>query len=162
LNAKFIAIFAIIATIVISSIGTITPQAHAVDVTSTATILGVCGLATAPPAIAYLPPLAPNAESSEQTLTISNTGNAQASVTVRGTAWNTATITNAMLVGATHYSLTSGQSYASKTALTGSDTALTTLNALQLKDTFWQLKATLNDPAAVGPATQVVTLTGTC
>jgi hypothetical protein len=161
MKLRFIAIVAVIATLGVSAIAI--PQAHAQQTTvpSTATILAVCGLATVPPAIAY-GILAPNAESSDQTLQISNTGNAQASVSVRGTGWNTATITNAMLVGSTHYSLTSGEPYASKTALTGSDTALTTLTALQQKDTFWQLKATLNNAAAVGPATQVVTLTGTC
>jgi hypothetical protein len=155
-------VWAIMASI--ASIGLLSatiPYAHALDVPSTATILGVCGLTTIPPAISY-GVLAPNAESSDQTLQITNTGNVQATVLVRGTAWSTATISNAMLVGATHYSLTSGQAYGSKTALTSTDEQFTTLTALQQRNTFWQLKATLNDPTAVGPATQVVTLTGQC
>jgi hypothetical protein len=156
---KFIAVAPLIATIALLS--TAIQYAHAVDVPSTATILGVCGLTTVPTAINY-GILAPDAESSDQTLQISNTGNVQATVLVKGTAWSTATIPNAMLVGATHYTLTSGQAYGSKTALTGTDTQLTTLTALQQKNTFWQLKATLNDPNAVGPATQTVTLTGQC
>jgi hypothetical protein len=158
-KTKLLAIVPLTATIVLLS--TAIPYAHAVDVPSTATIIGVCGLTTLPTAINY-GVLAPDAESSDQTLQITNTGNVQASVLVRGTAWSTATIPNAMLVGATHYSLTPGQAYGSKTALTGTDTQLTTLTALQQQNTFWQLKATLNDPNAVGPATQVVTLTGQC
>ena len=150
---------------IFTTIGLITttiPAAHAqVSVPSTATILGVCGVTPVPSAINY-GALAPNAASSDQTLQLTNPGNVQATVLVKGTDWSTATISNAMLVSATHYSLTSGQSYASKTALTGTDTQLTTLNALQQKNTFWQLTATLNDPTAVGPATQVVTLTGQC
>jgi hypothetical protein len=143
-------------------LSTAIPYAHALDVPSTATILGVCGLVTVPTAISY-GVLAPNAESSDQTLQIANTGNAQANVLVMGSDWSIPLVSpNAMLVSATHYSLTSGQSYASKTALTGTDTQLTTLTALQQKNTFWQLKATLNDPAAVGPTTQIVTLTGQC
>jgi hypothetical protein len=78
----------------IASIGllsTTIPYAHAVDVTSTATILEVCGLQTVPPVAAtinYTPiPLAPNAESSEQTLTIKNIGNVQEDVLVKGTDW---------------------------------------------------------------------------
>jgi hypothetical protein len=150
---------------IFASIGLITttiPAAHAqVSVPSTATILGVCGLTPLPTAINY-GVLAPDAESSDQTLAITNTGNAQANVLVRGTDWSIPLVSNAMLVSATHYSLTSGQAYGSKTALTGTDTQLTTLTALQQKNTFWQLKATLNDPTAVGPTTQVVTLTGQC
>jgi hypothetical protein len=155
----FLAATALIATIALLS--TTIQYVHALDVPSTATILGVCGLTPVPTAISY-GVLAPDAESSDQTLQIKNTGNVQATVLVKGTAWSTATIQNAMLVGATHYTLTSGQAYDSKTALTGTDTQLTTLTALQQKNSFWQLKATLNDPTAVGPVTQTVTLTGQC
>ena len=80
--------------------------------------------------------LAPNAESSDQTLQITNTGNAQANVLVMGSDWGIPLVSNAMLVSATHYSLTSGQPYASKTALTGTDTQLTTLTALAAKRTL--------------------------
>lgn len=153
-----VAIFAGIALIATTAI----PAAHAqVAVPSTATILGVCGVTPVPTAINY-GVLAPGAASSDQTLQLTNAGNVQATVLVKGTDWSTATSSTAMLVGATHYSLTSGQSYDSKTALTGSDAQLTTLNALQSKNTFWQLTATLNDPTAVGPAEQIVTLTGQC
>jgi hypothetical protein len=158
-KTKLIAIVPLIATLVLLS--TEVSYAHAVDVTSTATILGVCGLVTVPTAISY-GVLAPNAESSDQTLQIANTGNAQENVLVKGSDWSIPLLSNAMLVSATHYSLTSGQSYASKTALTGTDTQFTTLTALQQKNSFWQLKATLNDPAAVGLTTQIVTLTGQC
>jgi hypothetical protein len=158
-TTKLIAISPLIGAIAFLS--SAIPYAHALDVPSTATILGVCGLTTVPTAINY-GVLAPDAESSDQTLQIRNTGNVQASVLVKGTDWSTATILNAMPVTATHYTLTSGQSYASKTALTGSDAQLTTLTALQQKNTFWQLRATLSDPNAVGPTTQVVTLTAQC
>jgi hypothetical protein len=165
MKTNVLAIMALIASIGLLS--TAIPYAHAVDVPSTAVIIGVCGLTAIPPAISYessdpIPDLSPDEESLDETLQITNTGNVQASVLVRGTAWSTATIPNAMLVSATHYSLTPGQAYGSKTALTGTDTQLTTLTALQQQNTFWQLKATLNDPNAVGPATQLVTLTGSC
>jgi hypothetical protein len=137
------------------------PSAYAQQIPHTATILGVCGLATVPPAINY-GVLAPNAESSDQPLQITNTGNVQATVLTRGTGWSTTSILNAMPVTATHYSLTSGQPYGSKTALTSTDTEVTTLNPLAAKDTFWQLKITLSDPVAVGPITQIVTLTSQC
>jgi hypothetical protein len=145
-------------------LSTAIPYAHAVDVTSTATILPLCGfeILSVPPTITY-GPLPPYTESSDQPLRISNPGNVQTNVLVRGTDWSSGpTNPNVMLVSATHYSLTSGQSYASKTALTGSDTQLTTLTALQQKETLWQLRTTLNDINFVGPATQVVTLTGQC
>ena len=104
----------------------------------------------------------PNATSTDQTLQIRNTGNAQESVLVRGTDWSSANSTSALLVSATHYTLTSGQAYDSKTALTKSDTQFTTLTNNQVRNTFWQLKATLNVPSTVGPVTQTVTLTGQC
>lgn len=160
MKIQFVAIVAIIGTIGLSSI--MIPQAHAqVSVPSTATILGVCGLAATPPAIDY-GVLAPNAESTDKTLQITNTGNAQANVLVKGTDWSTASIVNAMPVGATKYSLSSGQSYDSKTAMTTSDTELTTLNAVQSKNTYFQLKIILSDPSSIGPTTQTVTLTGQC
>jgi hypothetical protein len=159
MKTNLIVIIALIAAIGLLS--TTIPYAHALDVPSTATILGVCGLVPVPTAMSY-GVLAPNAESSDQTLQLTNTGNAQSAVLVRGTDWSIPLVSNAMLVSATHYSLTSAQSYASKTALTGTDTQLTTLTALEQENSFWQLKAVLNDPASVGPTTQIVTLTGQC
>jgi len=163
MKTNVLAIAALIASIGLLS--TVIPAAHAVDVTSTVEILPVCGLLTDALAIDY-GILAPNAESTpDRTLQITNTGNVQEAVLVRGTDWSTIslpTISNAMLVSATHYSLTSGQAYGSKTALTAADTQLTTLTPSQAQNTFWQLKATLNNPATVGAATQTVTLTGQC
>jgi hypothetical protein len=161
MKLQFITIVAVIATLGLSAIAI--PQAHAqTTVPSTAIILGTCGLVTAPPALDY-GSLAPNQVSAERNLDISNTGNAQASVSVRGTNWvlvaNTGT--NAMPVGATHYSTSSG-GYDSKTALTTENAQFTTLTALQTQRTFWQLQAALSSPAIVGATTQTVTLTGTC
>lgn len=101
-----------------------------------------------------------NEISAEQTLRIENTGRGQETVLVRGTAWTDGG--TQMPVGATHYSATSGQSYASKSALTGSDTTLTTLNNRQQKDTFWQLQAALTNPEYTGSPSQTVTITGQC
>ena len=149
-----------IASVVLLS--TAIPYANAqTSVPSTATILAICGIVPTPGAINY-GTLAPNATSTDQTLQIRNTGNARETMFVRGTPWSSANSTSALLVSATHYTLTSGQAYGSKTALTSSDTQFTTLNNNQVRDIFWQLRATLNDPATVGPVTQVVTLTGTC
>jgi hypothetical protein len=165
INMKTKIMSAIPLVAIFASIGLITttiPAAHAqVSVPSTATILGVCGVTPVPAAIDY-GALAPSATSSDKTVQLTNPGNVQATVLVKGTDWSTATILNAMLVSSTHYSLTSGQTYGSKTALTGTDTQLTTLNPLQSQNTFWQLMATLNDPTAVGAVQQVVTLTGQC
>ena len=154
----------LVITVVIASIGVLStaiPYAHAIDVPSTATIIGICGVVTTPGAINY-GALAPNATSTDQTLQIRNTGNAKETVFVRGTPWSSANSTSALLVSATHYTLTSGQAYASKTALTSSDVQFTTLNNNQASNIFWQLRATLNDPSTVGPVTQTVTLTGQC
>jgi hypothetical protein len=164
MKTNVLVIMALIASMALLSLAI--PYAHAVDVTSTATILPLCGVETVPlPTTIVYDSLAPYTESSDQPLQIVNPGNVQATVFVRGTDWSSVTlptIPNVMLVSATHYSLTSGQSYDSKTALTGSDTQLTTLTALQQKTTLWQLRTTLNDATFVGPAKQVVTLTGSC
>jgi hypothetical protein len=159
MKTNILVIVTSIASVVLLS--TAIPYAHALDVPSTATIIGVCGILTTPGAINY-GALAPNVTSTDQTLQIRNAGNAIETMFVRGTDWNSTTSSNALLVTATHYTLTSGQPYDSKTALTKSDTQFTTLNSNQVRNTFWQLRATLNDPATVGPVTQVVTLTGTC
>lgn len=158
---KIIPIVAIIATIVVVS--TTIPAAYAQDATveSTATILAVCGAATVPLTIDY-GILAPNQESADESLAISNTGNTDASMSLSGTDWNTATITSAMLVSATHYSLTAGVEYDDKTALSGTPAEVTTLGPLGSADTFWQLRAVLNDPAATGLALQTVTVSATC
>jgi hypothetical protein len=151
-------------TALITSIGllsAIIPYAQAVDVPSTATIIPVCGIVTTPGAISY-GPLAPNATSTDQTLSIRNTGNAKETMFVRGTDWRSANSTSALLVGATHYTLTFGQAYTSKTALTSSDVQFTTLNNNQVRDIYWQLRATLNDRATVGLVNQTATLTGQC
>ena len=155
------AIFAIIATFgTLSFAATTATTAYAqTTVQNTVTILGVCGLTPDPTAIDY-GQLLPDQVSSEQTLGISNTGNTQSSVSVMGTPWGN-TNPPAMLVGATHYSLQS-ESYDDKEVLTDSNAALTTVNAQDTVFTFWQVKTTLNNPAAIGPQTQFVTLTGTC
>jgi hypothetical protein len=161
MKLRFIAIVAVIATLGVSAIAI--PQAHAqTTVPSTAVILPTCGLLAAPPTLAY-GDLAPNEVSAERNLQITNTGNAQASVSVRGTNWVLVADTgiNAMPVGATHYSTSSG-SYDSKTALTTENVQFLTLTAVQAQNTFWQLRATLSDDAIVGATTQTVTLTGTC
>ena len=159
----------LVAIPLIASIGllsTAIPYANAALVPSTVEIIGVCGLLIAPPGTIDYGVLAPNELSTpDRTLQITNTGNVQADVDVRGTNWRVVTpteIPNAMLVSATHYSLASGQAYDSKIALTGTDTQLTTLTALEQKSTFWQLNATLNEAAAVGVAEQTVTLTEQC
>jgi hypothetical protein len=141
------------------------PSASAIDVQGTVTLLGICGVTpTVGSPIAY-GILAPYTESSDKTLTITNAGNVQSAITVKGTAWDGVLGgSGVILVGATHYTMTTGQAYASKTALTGSDAALTTLNPLQIKNSIWQLKTDLT-PAHVDfvdQAVQTVTLTAGC
>jgi hypothetical protein len=152
-----VAIFASIALIATTTI----PAAHAQEVTSTAIILGVCGLVPTPPTIVY-GSLAPNAESADQTVALANSGNVQGTVSVRGSDWSSALFTDAMLVDATHYSLSSGQAYSAKTALTDTDAELTTIDPLTTVDTYWQLKAVLNEPTVVGEVIQTVTFTNAC
>lgn len=73
-------------------------------------------------------------ESTDKTLTITDAGNVQAAITVKGTAWDGVLGgSGVMLTGATHYSMTTGQAYGSKTALTGSDASITTLNPPQIR-----------------------------
>jgi hypothetical protein len=163
LKTKIMSIVAIVATLAL--ISTAIPAAHAQvqsqPVEGTVTIVEVCGMLVSPIAINY-GTLAPNAESTDQTVNVQNTGNAEEDVAVSGTPWSTLTSPQAMLVGATHYSITSGQAYATKTALAATDAPLTTLVAAQAVDSFWQLKVVLNDQGASGLATQTVTFTGTC
>jgi hypothetical protein len=137
------------------------PAAHAQTVTSTATILGVRGLVPTPLAIVY-GSLTPNAESADQTLALLNSGNVGAVVSVRGTHWSTLEFPDAMLVGATRYSLEAGQAYATKIHLTDTDAALTTIAPVTTVNTYWQLKAVLNQDVAVGPAIQTLTFTTSC
>jgi hypothetical protein len=148
----------------VASLGLITtaiPAAHAQEVTSTATILGVCGLVPTPPTIVY-GSLAPNAESADQTVALANTGNVQGTISVRGSDWSDVLFSDAMIVGATHYSLSSGQAYSAKTALTGTDAQLTTIDPVTTVNTYWQLKAVLNQPTALGATIQTVTFTSAC
>ena len=89
----------------------------------------------------------------------------RSAITVKGTAWDGVLGgSGVMLTGATHYSMTASQAYASKTALTGTDASLTTLNPLQIKNSFWQLKTDLTPAHAdfVDQAVQTVTLTASC
>jgi hypothetical protein len=141
------------------------PSASAVDVTGTVTLLGVCGVTPVTGSPIVYGVVAPYTESSDQTLSITNPGNVQSSISVKGTAWNAvAGPTGVMLVGSTHYTTSSAQPYSSKTALTGTDASLTTLTPLQTKNSFWQLKTDLVSGNAdfVGAATQTVTLTASC
>lgn len=152
-----VAIFAGIALIATTTI----PAAHAQVVTSTAIIIGVCGLVPTPIAIVY-GSLTPNAESADQTVALTNAGNVQGTVSVRGSDWSGALSQQAMLVGATHYSLSSGQAYDAKTALTSTNAQLTTINPLATVNSYWQLKATLEDETTVGEVVQTVTFTSAC
>lgn len=88
---------------------------------------------------------------SEQTVGMENTGRSQEVVNVQGTAWTDGG-TTIMNVGSTHFSATSG-AYAAKTALTGADQQITTLNNRQTKNTFWQLQANLLNPDYTGTIT---------
>jgi|SRR5918992_4744668 hypothetical protein len=143
----------------LSAIAPNVSNAYAQTIPSTVTIIAVCGATPTPTAIDY-GALAPNAVSADRTVNLLNAGNAPSAVTARGTAW-TGGASTVMNVDATHYSTSSGTSYGSKTALSTSNAALTTIPALQTQDTFWQLQTVLTNPY-VGPATQIVTLTVTC
>ncbi len=160
MQTNILVIITSIASVLLLS--TAIPYANAqTNVPSTATILGVCGVATIPATINY-GTLAPNATSTDQTLQMRNPGNAKETIFVRGTDWSSANSTSALLVSTTHYTLVSGQDYDSKRVLTSSDLQFTTLTNNQVRNTFWQLRATLNDPSTVGPVTQTVTVTGQC
>jgi hypothetical protein len=141
------------------------PGASAIDVQGTVTLLGICGVTPTVGSPIVYGILAPYTESTDKTLTITNAGNVQAAITVKGTAWDGVLGgSGVMLTGATHYSMTASQAYASKTALTGSEASLTTLNPLQIKNSFWQLKTDLTPAHAdfIDEAVQTVTLTAGC
>lgn len=150
----------------LSIFGVVTIQsAFAADVLGTVTLLGVCGVTPTVGSPIVYGILAPYTESSDRTLTITNLGNVQAAIKVKGVDWDGVLGgTGVMLTGATHYSMTSGQAYGSKTTLTGSDVSLTTLNPLQIKNSFWQLKTDLTPTHAdfIDEAVQTVTLTADC
>jgi hypothetical protein len=149
------------------------PNAYAqVNVQSSVTVNQVCGVNTQPASstIAY-GTLTPGVEgdrgqqSSDQPLVIRSTGNTATQVVVRGTHWSSTTpaYSDAMLVDTTHYSVTSGTPYDSKTPLTVSNTPLiSSLTPGSPVTTYWQLEATLNQADASGTLRQTMTITAVC
>jgi hypothetical protein len=149
------------------------PNAYAqVSVPSSVTVNAVCGINTNPAGatLAY-GTLTPGVEgdrgqqSADQPLVIRSTGNTGTQVLARGTHWSSTTpaYSDAMLVGTTHYTGTSGTPYDSKSALTLSNTPI--INSLSPGSpvtTYWQLEATLNQADAAGTLRQTVTLTAVC
>jgi subtilase family serine protease len=106
--------------------------------------------------------ITPGATSAEQTLTLHNTGNVAATLTVHGANWLDGSSTSQMLVGNTKFSTSSG-SYGSKTALSSSsDQTVGTLLTTSNLSTFWQLAANLIHPSFHGSVTQTVTFTASC
>jgi hypothetical protein len=149
------------------------PTAYAqVSVPSSVTVNQVCGINTNPQAatLAY-GQLTPGVEgdrgqqSTDQPLVIRSTGNTATQVLVRGTHWSSTTpaYPDAMLVGMTHFGITSGTAYDSKSSLTLSNTPIVnSLNPGSPVTTYWQLEATLNQADASGTLRQTVTLTAVC
>jgi len=153
-------------SVIISIFGIYYPlSSFALDVQGTVTLLAVCGVNAVTGSPIVYGSTGPYIQSSDQTLSLLNPGNAAAAITVRGTDWNgVPSPSGVMLVGATHYSMTSGQAYGSKSTLTSSDASLTSLNPLQTKSSFWQLETDLVSAHAdfVGASLQTVTISAGC
>jgi len=144
------------------------PQAFAGPNTSlgTVTVTGACEVVTSG-GMAYgsLSPL--SVASGEQTVNLANSGNLDSVTLVAGTDWDQSTPATPveMLVGTTHYSLSSPSTYAAKTPLTTSAVSLTTLiGQATATPTFWQLSVLLESGASgfEGSIQQTVTFSFSC
>ena len=97
----------------------------------------------------------------EKKLTMKNSGPATATLIVRGEVWKEGT-DQRMPIGATKWGNQASVDYGVKTPLQAANKVLTTSFTTADFDTYWQLKADLDDPAETGDFTQVWTLTALC
>ena len=141
---------------------TVITQSSSASVQGSVTIAGTCGIATTG-ALQY-GTLIPSATSTEQTLTVQNTGTVSAALLVSGNDWLDGSSVNQINVGNTKWSIIPGTTFAGKTALTTSPVMMTgTLNiAPATLPTYWQLQVNLNHGTFTGSLTQTVSLSVSC
>jgi len=132
--------------------------------TGSVEILGTCGISFAATNSIDYGQLTPGTTSTEQILTLQNTGTIPADLLVSGTDWVDTTPTTIMNVGTTAYSDISG-TYASKTSLSGTPAIIldtTQFTPSSSVDTYWQILANLLNPTFVGSLTQTMDFSASC
>lgn len=100
--------------------------------------------------------------SSEQTLTLANTGTSAARVDVAGTDWIDVSGNKFIPVGSTHFSLNRGTPYDTSTPLQFGGVSFATIDAGAGIGSYWMLKADLANPTLSGAASHTVTFTSFC
>lgn len=125
-------------------------------------IASTCGLMT-PLAMLDYGSLLRDEESSEKPLDFSNNGNVEGDVSIQGLEWASASSAGpVMSEGATHWSVSSGNPYAASNPLTQTSAFVISSTPGEANAVYMQLKATLNNPAFSGTATQSVSLSISC
>jgi hypothetical protein len=142
------------------------PLAQAINFQGTVTILGAdCGILVTAGNPMSFGTLTNAQESSEQQVNIKNTGSVPGQLYLKGIDWKDTTTGNTeMNVGDTHFSWLTGQTYAQKNTLTGTDQKAMTIlltNGIAVGMLF-QLKPTLINPAYSGDAAQIITASSFC
>lgn len=140
---------------------------NAVSTTGSVTISGTCGLTFTSGAPIAFGTLARDSVSSEQTLTLNNTGSVTSTVTVSASNWKDGSNVVHIAGQLTKFATTdqgTGLAYASKHALnnTNGDIAFGTVRPPNLNATYWQLQTALQNLPFSGALTQSVTFTASC
>ncbi len=138
-------------------------------VTSSATIAATCGLSTSPTSLDY-GTVARNAQSSQQSLVLTNTGSVTTSTQINGDDWTGSGSIVHLDVGKTKYVLgstatpdPSGVSYANKTALTTGLSGIALVSPSNSNSTYWQLEASgMQNLPFSGALAQTITFTFSC
>lgn len=135
--------------------------------TGSVTISGTCGITFTSGAPIAFGTLARDSISSEQTLTLNNTGSVTSTVTVSASDWKDGS--NVVHIGGnlTKFATTNlgaGLAYASKTPLNSTNGAVAfgTIRPQYTNSTYWQVKGSLQNMPFKGTLTQSITFTGTC
>ena len=116
-----------------------------------------CGILTSAGNVAF-GSVGTGVTSSEQSVTVNNTGSASANFTISGTSWTNGS--NTMPVGQTAFNTTTG-TYTQKTTLTG--VAQTLINSIANGGFFnLFLQMAVPNGQATGAYNQTITLTTTC
>jgi len=94
----------------------------------------------------------------EKTLTMKNSGTGTATLIVKGEVWKEGT-DQRMPIEATRWETVASVAYGDKSTLEAGNKILTSAFTAANFDTYWQVKADLDDPAETGVFTQVWTFT---
>ena len=103
----------------------------------------------------------PNRISSEQTITVQNTGSVQGTISMSGSNWTDENNTTVMNADTTKYSITSGE-YNSKTSLSENAQDVASIMFENILNIFLQLHADLLDSFFSGDLGQEIEVNLTC